>query len=364
MGKSPILQMDELSQGMVQAFQAANNNYVALEDSQNRSFVVDGSDPLNLELLELDILRYFVFRVQGLTADDTLIIPHEVDLVTPITTMRVLVVRNETDYNLGVETDGTPVNTITIPPGGVRLIHVDDQTIYVLAEGVAVTGVPHTVGVYSFGTPGASDVMLRYNFVEPVDYLANFEGSIGTVGTSPTLATMETGQIVFSAVADIGDTVTIYDGQKTTVFTFATSGDSGTGAAVQVARGASATDSGNNLRTAINANTNINVTAGGATTTVSLTNKVPFAGSITKSDADNDYAVTDFSGLDVFEMDIQINAVSIGKAAVDDLDVVWFQTAGPNAVQAAAIGDVMEVIAPATPDATIAGISFTLKGAR
>jgi hypothetical protein len=118
------------------------------------------------------------------------------------------------------------------------------------------------------------------------------------------------------------------------------------------------------LRNAINANTNINVTAGGATTTVSVDNEVPFAGSITKSDPDNDYTVTNFSGLAVFEMDIQINGVSIGKAAVDDADVIWFQTAGPNAVQAAVVGDYMEVIAPVTPDASIAIIGLTLKGAR
>lgn len=122
------------------------------------------------------------------------------------------------------------------------------------------------------------------------DYtVTDFAGGIAT-------ATKETGSIVFSAVADVGDTVTIFDGRNTTVFTFAATGNGATGAAVNVATGASATDSGNNLRTAINNNTNINVTAGGATTTVSVTNDNYIRGSITKSDADNDYTVTQFTG--------------------------------------------------------------------
>lgn len=106
----------------------------------------------------------------------------------------------------------------------------------------------------------------------------------------------EAGSVVFAAVADAGDTVTIFDGVATTVFTFAASGNGATGAAVNVAVGASATDSATNLRNAINANLNINVTAGGATTTVSVVNDNLVGGSITKSDADNDYTVTNFSG--------------------------------------------------------------------
>jgi hypothetical protein len=363
MGKTLILQIDELTQGMVQAFQAANDAFSALEEATNSPFVIDATVPAELTVAVIAFVRNYVFRVQGSTAPDTLVFPSEVDNITPVATERVVYVWNETAYDLTVETD-TPGTSVIVPPGGVRQVAVYGVDVYELSQGGVLDGSAHTVAVYSFGTPGASDVMLRYNFVEDVDYLANFVGSRGTVGVSPTTATMESGQIVFSAVADNGDTVTIYDGQNTTVFTFAATGNGATGAAVDVATGASATDSGNNLRTAINNNTNINVTAGGATTTVSIDNEVPFAGSITKSDADNDYAVTNFSGLAVFEMDIQLNGASIGKAAVDDADVVWFQTAGPNDPQAAVIGDYMEVIAPAGTDATIAQISFTLKGAR
>lgn len=357
-----VLQIDELTQGMVQAFQAANDAFSALEESNNSPFVVDGSTPANMALSVISILRNYVFRVQGLTADDTLVIPSEVDNITPVATERVLCIKNETAFNVTVETD-TPGEFIVVPPMGVRVVAVFGVDVFELCQGGVLDGTTHTIGVYSFGTPGSSDVMLRYNFVEPVDYLANFLGSLGTVGVSPTTATMEAGSIAFTNVADNGDTVTIYDGQNTTVFTFAATGNGATGAAVNVATGATATDSATNLRAAINANTNINCTGSGAGTTVNIDNEVPFAGSITKSDADNDYTVTNFSGLAVFEMDIQKNAVSIGKAAVDDADVVHFKTAS-NAAQSCTIGDVLEVIAPAGTDATIAQISFTLKGAR
>lgn len=108
--------------------------------------------------------------------------------------------------------------------------------------------------------------------------------------------TKEAGSVVFASVANAGDTVTISDGTNTTVFTFQAAGNGATGAAVDVAVGASATDSATNLRAAIAANLNVNVTAGGATTTVSVTNDNYTGGSITKSDADNDYAVTQFAG--------------------------------------------------------------------
>ena len=251
MGKSPILQLDELTQGMVQAFQAANNNSVAIEDSNNRDLIIDGSDPLNLTLLPLDILRYFVFRVQGLTGDDTLIFPHEVDDITPVATQRVLVVRNENDYYLTCTTDGTPGATVIIPPQGTRMILIDDQDIYLLCEGGAVTGVPHTVGVFSFGTPGSSDEMLRYNFVERITYAENFAGSFGSI--------------------------------RTTITT------------------------------------------------------------------------------DPFDMDVQKNGVSIGTVSIDISDVYTFTLAAPETFEP---GDVMTVIAPASVDATAAGIAFTLKGAR
>lgn len=101
----------------------------------------------------------------------------------------------------------------------------------------------------------------------------------------------ETGQIAFAAVADLtGDTVTVNDGVAApVVFTF---GD-GTGGTVN--RGATATDSAQNLKTAILAAAlNVDVTGAGATITIINNNYT--GGSISKVDADNDYTITDFSG--------------------------------------------------------------------
>lgn len=101
----------------------------------------------------------------------------------------------------------------------------------------------------------------------------------------------ETGSIAFAAVADLtGDSVTINDGVNAPVtFTF---GD-GTGGTVN--RGATATDSAQNLKTAILAAAlNVDVTGAGATITIINNNYT--GGSISKVDADNDYTVTQFSG--------------------------------------------------------------------
>jgi hypothetical protein len=107
----------------------------------------------------------------------------------------------------------------------------------------------------------------------------------------------EVGSIAFSSVANAADTVTINDGSgHTTVFTFQAAGNGATGAAVDVAVGATATDSAQNLKTAINANLNIvGVVVTGAAATITITHSGT-GGSITKVDADNDYAVTNFTG--------------------------------------------------------------------
>jgi hypothetical protein len=102
----------------------------------------------------------------------------------------------------------------------------------------------------------------------------------------------ETGQIAFAQVADAGsiDTVTVNDGvNPQVVFTF----NDGTGGSVN--RGVTATDSAQNLKTAILAAAlNVDVTGAGATITIINNNYT--GGSISKVDADNDYTVTQFSG--------------------------------------------------------------------
>ena len=145
------------------------------------------------------------------------------------------------------------------------------------------------------GTIGPSTTFEVAAKLEP--WLARVAADVDSYVKAGKFGTKESGSIVFAAVADITtDSVTIFDGINTTVFNFVTTGDGATGATVTVSIGASATDSATNLRAAINANLNINVTAGGATTTVSVVNDNYTGGSITKVDADNDYVVTNFSG--------------------------------------------------------------------
>ena len=128
-----------------------------------------------------------------------------------------------------------------------------------------------------------------------VDFKPAYE--TGTFVFADIAGVEETGSILFNAVADVADTVTISDGVGTTVFTFQVAGNGATGAAVNVAHGADANASATNLFNAINANLNIAITAtNGTPGTVDLSNDLFVGGSIAKSDVDNDYTVTNFTG--------------------------------------------------------------------
>lgn len=63
--------------------------------------------------------------------------------------------------------------------------------------------------------------------------------------------------------------------------------------------------------------------------------------------------------------DIQKNGVSIGTATFAlGATTATFASAGGGAAQSLAAGDVLSVIAPATPDATLANVGFVLAGTR
>jgi hypothetical protein len=166
------------------------------------------------------------------------------------------------------------------------LLEVDDNAGFSSPKKVA-SEVIATAGA----SPGQFNLALTRVALAGLDSAAKYM----RLGMDPA-GVAETGQIAFAAVADNGDTVTISDGVNTTVFTFAASGNGATGAAVNVATGATATDSAQNLEAAILANTNlVGVSASGAAATLTITHNYT-GGSITKSDADNDYTVTNFSG--------------------------------------------------------------------
>lgn len=154
---------------------------------------------------------------------------------------------------------------------------------------------------FSSATVAASEVVSEttavFHLALPREAILFLDATAAYVRLKMTTAQVsETGTITFSAVADNGDVVTINDGVHSAhVFTF---GD-GTGGTVD--HGATATDSAQNLKAAINALGAgvLNVTAAGGAAALTITNNTAIHGSITKTDVDNDYVIVNFTGLGV-----------------------------------------------------------------
>jgi hypothetical protein len=102
----------------------------------------------------------------------------------------------------------------------------------------------------------------------------------------------ESGTVLFNTVADVGDSVTIFDGTTTATFTFWASASSG----LNVFIGTTAADSATNLKNAITSNGSLalNQYLSGSTLNLVSTNQAG-GGNITKSDANNSFTVTNFS---------------------------------------------------------------------
>ena len=155
----------------------------------------------------------------------------------------------------------------------------------VAATHVRVKATP--VNGYETGTITISDWLAAGDQIDLEDGAAATDEII--------IGTPEVGTIAYSSVAEDGDTVTIDDGvNDPVVFTY------GPGTGGTVDKGLTATNSAQNLKTAIEAAVtagDLYVSVSGASTTLTIINLgVLDGGSITKSDADNDYTVTDFSG--------------------------------------------------------------------
>ncbi|MFM7009133.1 MAG: hypothetical protein ACKO0Z_07325 [Betaproteobacteria bacterium] len=331
MSKSLILAIDELAQGQTQAFTTVNDMLAALEQAGNAPKTLTFTSTQTLA--ELDFVRYGVFRVNGLTSNGTLTLP---TTVNGQNSQRICAVINDSPTYQLTLTSGAGADVI-VPASASRLILVDTTAVYTLAEGGRITGLPHTTAFFAAGGPTHAAEVLRYAFPEAVTWADEMVGSKGSVGTNPsidsyfvvmkngtvighvgisssgtfTFVTTATtvswavgdvlsvqysghnGKIVFSSVADAGDTVTVNDGATNVTFTFVASGGAGTNVNV----GASATDSATNLATAIAASfgSSIYVYRNGAT--VNLVHRLSsVAGTgITKSDADNDYTITNFA---------------------------------------------------------------------
>lgn len=333
MSKSLILAIDELAQGQTQAFSTVNDMLAALEQAGNapKSLTITGT---TYTMAELDFVRYQVFRFSGQSGPATVTLP---TTVNGQNSQRVCVVVNDSSTHQITLTSGAGADVI-VPPTASRMVLVDVTAVYSLAEGGRITGLPHTTAFFSAGGPTHAAEVLRYAFPEAVTWADEIAGSKGSVGTNPsidiffvvlkngsvighvgvsssgtfTFVTTATtvswaigdvltvqysahnGKIAFSSVADAGDDVTVNDGATSVTFTFVASGGAGTNVNV----GSTATDSATNLAAAIAASSlgsTIYVYRSG--TTISLVHRLSsVAGTnITKTDADNDYTITNFA---------------------------------------------------------------------
>jgi len=212
MGQSIILLINELAPNQTNAFQTVNDGVAALESAFNEPLEFDASAGGTIAVNLLDMLRYGALRVSGHSGDVTLTFPSEIEDTTPLQTKRIIAVTNEEAFSVTLQTSGTQAVSV-IPPFSSKLVLIDFEDVIALAANP-----PHTVGAYSFGTPGASDIMLRYNFVESVEYQNDFLGSVGSVGTDPT-ASFEI--IVNKNGTPVGTITIATDG----TFTFVTTAD-------------------------------------------------------------------------------------------------------------------------------------------
>lgn len=331
MGKSNILAVDELAQGQTQAYQVVNDMEAALEESMNMPKEITTDLP-TYEVAELDFVRYATFEFSGMTANRAVLLP---DTIEGNTTYRanVHIINASPTYSLTVSSGG--VSTVVVPPNSSRNIKVKGTVIKNIGEAGKITGVEHSVAVFAGGLPNHDTEVLRYIFTEAVTWPTNLTGTRGTVGTPPSpgsgfyfykngsqvgralvssggaftfvasapvswaagdvltvkFQALEIGTIVFNSVADTNDTITVDNGTDSpVVFTFGGGGG-------QVAPGASATDSASAFQLALQASaiaSSVLVERTG--TTVRITNLLPArGGALSKSDADNDYTITDFN---------------------------------------------------------------------
>lgn len=331
MGKSQILGIDELAQGQTQAYTVVNDAVAALEESINAVLPITTDLP-TYEMEELDFVRYGSFEFSGMTANRNVLLPATIEGNTTYRAS-VYIINLSTQYSLTVSSGGG--STVVVPAGAVRNIMVKGTVVRTLGEAGKITGVEHSVAVFAGGLPNHDTEVLRYIFTEAVTWPTNLTGTRGTVGTPPSpgagfyfykngsqvgralvssggaftfvssapiswavgdvltvkFQALEIGTIVFNAVADTNDTITVDNGTDSpVVFTFGGGGG-------QVAPGATATDSASAFQLALQASaiaSSVFVERTG--TTVRITNLLPArGGSLAKSDADNDYTITDFN---------------------------------------------------------------------
>lgn len=194
LGKTPILQNDLMAEGDNQKYLLFNDALLALEDSANRSLVVDMSVD-NVALSQTQVTRHMLFKCEDHTVARILTIPISVGS-PPISINRVLAVRNSGTAALTV-THNNAGNDIVIPAESTGLLYANGTDIISLG-----------------GVSNAATIPLNEDGVEVISGLL----SLNIAGTGFTITDDGNGAatITFTvpaSILDLGDTPADYIGQ-------------------------------------------------------------------------------------------------------------------------------------------------------
>lgn len=191
MGQSVILLIEELAQGMTEAYAAVNDGFSDIEQVLNLplelsvpAFVLPNTASA-YALSEIDLVRYMIFRFASLSANLTVTIP---SLTNGNDTHRVCIfVNSSTTYDLILTTDD-PGTTVRVPPGATRMVEIEGDDVIPLLEGNYITGFPILINGFA-KTPIHLEQFYRYSFTENGVILSNFVGSKGSISPAhlPTL---------------------------------------------------------------------------------------------------------------------------------------------------------------------------------
>ena len=214
---------------------------------------------------------------------------------------------------LGKETATVTFNADTPAENDTFDISDGVDTLTFEIASVAGSVAPGNVHVALSGAPNT----LRTNLMAAINGQFIRETLRVTAATG-VAGTKEAGSFAFATTAEVGDQVTVDDGENSVQFTFAVAAAGLT----TVAHGGSATDSAANLATAINAHPSLNVTATPTTGTCAIVNDNYVGGELTEqADGGTDITTTDFTS-GVAPTMIITNQRGTGGSIVETLDAI------------------------------------------
>lgn len=183
--------------GQSQVAQTQNNKYITINDATQNiersiqriledSTMSGNSVADTLTLSEAQFSSNGLFRVSGGAAAMTLETPVTID---GNNTQRLFMVHNnDTTYDITVQGDTTPGNTVVVPFGSHQLIFQDNLDCYPIAVPTSdsASGAPYDIGMYYPGAPTTSQVILTFTAVRQFELADDFAGLQGHTGTNPT----------------------------------------------------------------------------------------------------------------------------------------------------------------------------------